>query len=394
MQEFNMLSSKELGKLLINKRKRLDVTRKELSDALGFTPEQEKSLKLWEEGKIQIDKDIYNKIKEFPEGPAFPAPSLEESKFTMIDLFAGIGGIRLAFQKQGGRTVFSSEFNKYAQKTYRINYGEVPSGDITEINATSIPDHDILLGGFPCQPFSNAGLKRGFDDARGTLFFDIARILEAKRPKAFMLENVKQLRGHNNGRTLETILRTLDDLGYYVPNPQVLKSCDFGIPQNRERIIIVGFRKDLLSNQEITFEYPQPTNEPTRVGDILEKNVLDKYTISDRLYRGHLERKEKNKEKGKGFGFSMFNEDSPYTNTISARYHKDGSEALIDQGEGKNPRKLTPRECARLQGFPEEFIIPVSNVQAYIQFGNSVTVKVIEAVAEKMIEFMNIQNML
>lgn len=389
-----VLFSKENAIKIKQKRLNLDITRKEFSDSLNLSREEEKKLKLWEDGLEEIPDEIYDRIINFPEGPSFPNPSREKAKFTIIDLFAGIGGIRQGFQRHGGYTVFSSEWDKFAQKTYRINYGEIPYGDITQIDANDIPDHDILVAGFPCQPFSQAGLKKGFEDTRGTLFFDIARILETKKPKAFMLENVKQLRGHNKGKTLETMLRVLDELNYYVPEPQVLRAFDFGVPQNRERIIIVGFNKDYIENTEIKFKYPQPKYKTIKVGDILEKEVLDKYTISDKLYKGHLERKEMHKEKGNGFGFSMFNAESPYTNTISARYYKDGSEALIDQGENKNPRMLTPRECARLQGFPDEFIIPVSNSQAYKQFGNSVSIPVIEAVAEKIIEYMELNNML
>lgn len=390
MTKFKNLDKLEIGKAILNKRKRLDMTRKELSDALDLSKEDEKNIAKWEDGKLEIDENTFNKIINFPEEAPFPNRPIEEANFRMIDLFAGVGGIRLAFQNCGCHTVFSSEFDKFAQKTYKANFGEMPSGDITEIDENTIPDHDILVGGFPCQPFSSAGLKKGFEDTRGTLFFDIARILEAKRPRAFMLENVKQLRGHNKGNTLKKMLNILDELGYYVPEPQVLKSIDFGVPQNRERIIIVGFLRDYIIDNEVEFEYPIGDRRPTRVGDILETNVSDKYTISDKLYQGHIERRKKHAEKGNGFGFSVFNEESPYTNTISARYYKDGSEALIEQGEGKNPRKLTPRECARLQGFPEEFIIPVSNMQAYKQFGNSVSVPLIQAVARKMVDYMTI----
>ncbi|EOU2007565.1 DNA cytosine methyltransferase [Clostridium perfringens] len=386
--------NKERGLDIKHKRTLLDITRKEFSDALGLTREEEKLLKHWEDGSLEIPDKKYKQIMKFPTGPSFPAIDKDEAKFTFIDLFAGIGGIRLAFHNNGGRAVFSSEFDKFAQKTYRINYGEIPSGDITLIEAKDIPNHDILVGGFPCQPFSKGGLKKGFDDTRGTLFFDIARILKEKRPKAFMLENVKQLRGHNGGETLATMLRILEDLNYEVPCPEILRSYEFGIPQNRERIIIVGFNRDYITDGTIRFEYPTPNkNIKTRVGDILEDKVDDKYTISDKLYQGHIERKQRNKANGKGFGASFIDANSRYTNTISARYYKDGSEALVLQ-EGKNPRMLTPRECARLQGFPENFIIPVSNSQAYKQFGNSVTVPVIEAVAKKIIEYMEKQNMI
>lgn len=298
----------------------------------------------------------------------------------LIDLFAGIGGIRLGFEQAFGniQCVFTSEIDKHAVMTYQANFGAEPIwGDITQIDENDVPDHDILLAGFPCQPFSQAGLKKGFTDTRGTLFFDIERILLAKRPQAFLLENVKQLKGHDKGRTLQVILEHLKAAGYKVFY-DVLKARDFGVPQNRERIYIVGFL-----DHSVQFEFPKPTALPTRVGDILEKKVDDKYTISDRLWAGHQRRKIQNKLNGKGFGYGLFNEHSEYTNTISARYYKDGSEILIEQA-GKNPRKLTPREASRLQGFPADYIIPVSDAQSYKQFGNSVCVPVVKAIAEQM----------
>ena len=389
------LNNLSRAEVIVDKRTSLNITRKELSDALSFSREQEKRLKMWEEAKETIPEDILIRIKKFAESRGiYFVNKKKEYKFTQIDLFAGIGGIRLGFQKQGGKTVFSSEWDKFAQKTYQVNFGEMPHGDITKINPSEIPDHDILLAGFPCQPFSIAGLMKGFEDTRGTLFFNIANILKEKRPKAFMLENVKQLRGHDKGRTLNTILKVLDDLNYYVPEPQVLNALDFGVPQNRERIIIVGFNKDYLPEDFEDFIYPQGMrDENLTVGSILDENPDEKYTISDKLYAGHLERKKMHQKKGNGFGFCLFNEDSKYTSTISARYYKDGSEALIEQ-KGKNPRMLTPRECSRLQGFPEEFIIPVSNTQAYKQFGNSVCVHVIEAVAKKMVEYLERYNII
>lgn len=365
------------------KRERLGLTQKEFADALGLGKNGDRTLRRWENGESVPSQLEYKMIMDFPEEPSFPPP--KKPRFTMIDLFAGIGGIRLAFQKHGGLSVFASEWDKFAVKTYKMNYGDVPAGDITQIPSEQIPEHNILLGGFPCQPFSQAGLKKGFEDTRGTLFFDIARILNDKKPQAFLLENVKQLKGHNKGKTLDTILRVLrEDLDYTV-DYKVLRAADFGVPQNRERIYIVGFYNP-LGGKDIPFEFPKPTYKPTRVGDILEEQVDEKYTISDRLYQGHLRRKAEHKKKGNGFGFSLFNAESEYTNTISARYYKDGSEVLIDQGPEKNPRKLTPRECARLQGFPENFVIPVSDTQAYRQFGNSVAVPVVEAVAKNMIE--------
>lgn len=370
-------------------REKLGIRRKEFSDALCFTREQEKMLKEWETGKLEVPDEIYDKIMNFPTEPIFKNRPLEECRFTQIDLFAGIGGIRQPFQKHGGYNVYSSEWDKFAQTTYRINYGEVPDGDITLVDEKDIPDHDILLAGFPCQPFSQAGLHKGFEDTRGTLFFDIARILKEKRPKAFMLENVKQLRGHDKGNTIKVILSVLDELNYYVPDPQILNGYHFGVPQNRERIIIVGFNKDYLPENFKEFEYPiGQIDETVCVGDILEKEVGERFTISDKLWEGHQARKKKHKKKGNGFGFALFNEDSKYTSTISARYYKDGSEALIEQS-GKNPRMLTPRECARLQGFPEDFIIPVSNAQSYKQFGNSVCIPVIEAVAIAMLDYLD-----
>ena len=328
-------------------RKKNNLSRKEFSDIFRLEREEEKLVKIWEDNE-EIPRYILDKIQKFPNIPPLISKNRSECKFTQIDLFAGIGGIRQGFQRNGGYTVYSSEIDEHARKTYAANFGEIPDGDITKVDENSIPDHDILLAGFPCQPFSQAGLKKGFDDERGTLFFDIARILKAKRPKAFMLENVKRLKGHDEGNTIKVILNILRELGYYVPEPEILNAYHFGVPQNRERIIIVGFNKDYLSSNFEDFHYPDGKIDSfVKVGNILEKQVSDKFTISDKLYAGHLARKEKHLEKGNGFGFCLFNQDSPYTNTISARYYKDGSEALIKQ-EGKNPRKLTPRECARL----------------------------------------------
>jgi len=307
-----------------------------------------------------------------------------DNKIKIIDLFAGIGGIRLGFENASNNNiecVFTSEWDKYSQQTYLANFNDFKVyGDITQISEEFIPKHDILLAGFPCQPFSQAGLKKGFSDTRGTLFFDIERILISKKPQMFLLENVKRLKSHDQGRTLETILAHLKQIGYNNVQYKVLRARDFGLPQNRERIYIVGFL-----DENIKFEFPKPTFEPTRVGNILEETVEEKYTISDKLWAGHQRRKRENKLKGKGFGYGMVTRDSEYTNTISARYYKDGSEILIYQ-DGKNPRKLTPREAARLQGFPETFKIPVSDTQAYRQFGNSVPVKVVEKVAEQMLK--------
>jgi len=315
-------------------------------------------------------------------------------KYRIIDLFAGIGGLRLGFEKAAKKQsietqcVFSSEIDKYCIQTYITNFGKTNFfGDISQIGNNkqinkSIPDFDVLLAGFPCQPFSQAGLKKGFNDTRGTLFFWIENILKVKKPKAFLLENVKHLKGHDKGKTLNIILKSLRK-DYYVPDPKVLNAKDFGLPQNRERIYIVGFSKN-----HSHFEFPNPSFKKTTVGDILEKNVSKDYTISKKLWDGHKRRKKEHQLKGNGFGYGLFEKHSAHTNTISARYYKDGSEALISRGKNKLPRKLTERECARLQGFPDHFKIPVSRNQAYKQFGNSVPVNVVEAICERMLKYL------
>ena len=284
--------------------------------------------------------------------------------------------MRIPFEELGGKCVFSSEIDKFAQQTYQANFGEIPQGDITKLDVKDIPKHDLLLAGFPCQAFSHAGLKKGFEDTRGTLFFDIARILEYHKPKAFLLENVKALQSHDNKRTITKILDTLYDLGY-CPSREILNAKDFGLPQNRERIFIIGIKD---RNQE--FPWPIPTETKTRLGKILHKRVKDKFTLSDKIWNSHIRRKKNHRLNGRGFGYSLFNRDSEYTSTISARYYKDGSEILIEQ-KNKNPRMLTPREAARLQGFPDSFKIPVSKNQAYKQFGNSVPINVIRVLAKE-----------
>ena len=326
----------------------------------------------------------------------------EKNKFTFIDLFAGIGGFRIAMQKLGGQCVFSSEWDEPAKETYFRNYGEVPFGDITipETKAL-IPDKfDVLCAGFPCQPFSNAGLKKGIEDTRGTLFYHIAEILHDHQPKAVLLENVRGLISNDKGKTFQTILRTITGMGYICNVPQaiidngpvsrlkeecakmVLCAKDYGVPQNRPRIYIVLWKKDAELKK---FIYPQAENTKTKVSSILEKKVPDTFTISDKLWDGHQRRKLEHEEKGNGFGYCLFNEDSEYTSTISRRYYKDGSEILIEQ-PGKNPRKITPREAANLQGFPKEFKLPDSNAKAYQQFGNSVAVPVVEKVSEQIVK--------
>ena len=306
----------------------------------------------------------------------------QDNRYRIIDLFAGVGGIRLGFQnifQSKAEFVFSSEIDKYAKITYQTNYNDTPDGDITQIDAKDIPAHDIILAGFPCQAFSVAGLRKGFEDTRGTLFFDVARIAKYHKPKVIFLENVKGFRNHDKGNTFKVVKKTLEDLGYSVFS-KVLNAKEFGVPQNRERIYIIAFL-----DKDMNFEFPTPLSRDVKLGHILEKDIDEKYTISDKLWAGHQRRKKEHKKKGNGFGYSMFNEESKYTSTISARYYKDGSEILIEQKD-KNPRKLTPREAGRLQGFPDSFKIPVSDTQAYKQFGNSVAVSVIEELAKKVLK--------
>ena len=312
---------------------------------------------------------------------------ISNKQFSFIDLFAGIGGMRIAFDRAGGHCVYSNEWNKYSQQTYFANFGEQPDGDITQVNEKDIPDHDILVAGFPCQPFSIAGVSKknsmgretGFaDKTQGTLFFDVCRILKEKRPKAFMLENVKNLCSHDKGRTFQVIKESLDELNYEVFHA-VLDGQNY-VPQHRERIIIVGFDRERYG-KDIDFEFKLiPKNPKPVMQDILDKDVEEKYTLSDKLWIYLQNYAAKHKAAGNGFGYGIASLDG-VSRTISARYYKDGSEILIAQ-EGKNPRRLTPRECARLQGFPDSFKIPVSDTQAYKQFGNSVVVPLMENVAK------------
>lgn len=378
------------GKMIKENREKLNMTQKELADSIGLGKFGDRTIRRWENNETspsELEKSALKRFFETASNPPYINPKTAD--YSMIDLFAGIGGTRLGFQLTGRtKSVFSSEIDKFAQKTYHANFGEQPMGDITKINADDVPDHDILVGGFPCQAFSQAGKKLGFEDTRGTLFFDVARIINAKRPKAFLLENVKNLKSHDKGRTYKIIVQTLQGLDYEV-HSILFKARDFGAPQNRERIYIVGFNKKKI-HIPTGFVFPDPPKPKTRVGDILENSVDEKYTISDKLWSGHQRRKAENKKKGNGFGYSLFNSDSAYTNTISARYYKDGSEILIEQ-PGRNPRKITPREAARLQGFPENYIIPVSDSQAYKQFGNSVCVPVVNAVAKQIIKVLDEQ---
>ena len=311
--------------------------------------------------------------------------------FSFIDLFAGIGGMRLAYESAGGHCVFSSEWDKKCQETYYKNFGEIPYGDITKISASDIPEHDILVAGFPCQPFSIAGVSKknslgratGFEDkTQGTLFFDVCRILKEKRPKAFMLENVKNLKSHDKGNTWRVIESSLKELDYEVFNA-ILDGQDF-VPQHRERILIIGFDKHRYGDDvKYEFNYKKPEYKKC-LSDILEKAVPAKYTLTPHLWEYLQNYAAKHKAAGNGFGYGMPDLNG-ISRTLSARYYKDGSEILINRGEGEIPRRLTPRECARLQGFPDDFKIVVSDTQAYKQFGNSVVVPLMSAVAETVV---------
>lgn len=324
-----------------------------------------------------------------------PFPPVDKPKFKFIDLFAGIGGFRIALQNLGGKCVFSSEINNAAKQTYESNFGEYPFGDIHDFTGDHIsdeelnhliPDHQILSGGFPCQPFSLAGVSartalgqaHGFlDETKGNLFFDIARIVSVKRPEVVFLENVKNFKTHDKGNTFLTVQRTMRDLGYSFYS-QVINA-NKTVPQSRQRFYIVCFKNDPGE-----FTFPVFEGDPKTLRSILEENVPDEYTISDRLWTGHINRTKRNLERGTGFTAHTADLDKP-SKTLVARYGKDGKECLIPQ-ENSNPRKLTPRECARLQGFPEEFRLPSSNAAAYHQFGNSVAIPVIESIARNILE--------
>jgi DNA (cytosine-5)-methyltransferase 1 len=382
-------------------------TQREVADILGVDT---KTISRWENGRTPVPPMVSLALKDFMV-PAAKKVKKDNNHFTFIDLFAGIGGIRTAFEEQGGKCVFTSEWDSYAQTTYAANFGEkhVINGDITEVDAIDIPKHDVLLAGFPCQPFSIAGVSKknalgkshGFqDETQGTLFFDVARIIHEKKPKAFLLENVKNLLSHDKGRTFDVIKRTLEtELGYHI-NYRIIDGAHF-VPQHRERILIVGFKKKTpFSFDEI--ELP-PKNKHT-ISEILhktdgsepylehdgdkyfdhkKKKPLDKYTLTDGLWTYLQNYAAKHKAAGNGFGFGLVKPES-VARTLSARYYKDGSEILVYQGTKKNPRRLTPRECARLMGFKDDYIIPVSDTRAYKQFGNSVVVDVMRHAAKLM----------
>lgn len=329
-----------------------------------------------------------------------PFLPIENPKFTFIDLFAGIGGFRMAMQNLGGKCVFSSEWDSQAQKTYLLNYGEVPFGDITKESTKSfIPDNfDVLCAGFPCQAFSLAGKRLGFEETRGTLFFDVAEILRRKRPKAFFLENVKGLLIHDKGKTIRTILKVLrEDLDYFVPDPQIVNAMNFGVPQHRERVYIVGFRKD----QNVTdFTYPAPTDTTKRFADIKEEKAVSvKYYLSTQYLKTLIAHKERHAAKGNGFGYEIIPDDGVANAIVVGGMGRERNLVIDDRIEDFTPvtnikgevnregiRRMTPREWARLQGFPDNFIIGVADASAYKQFGNSVAVPAIQATAQEIIK--------
>ncbi len=341
----------------------------------------------------------------FPEVFSVPFKAPEKPKFTFIDLFAGIGGFRIAMQNLGGKCVYSSEWDSQAQKTYFANFGEVPFGDITkETTKSFVPDDfDVLCAGFPCQAFSLAGKRKGFEETRGTLFFDVAEIIRRKRPKAFFLENVKGLKIHDKGKTIETILNVLrNELDYFVPNPEIVNAMYFGVPQHRERIYIVGFRKDLGINE---FTYPEQNKITKHFIDIREeKTVSAKYYLSTQYIQTLINHKERHAAKGNGFGYEIIPDDGIANAIVVGGMGRERNIVIDNRLTDYTPvtkikgevnrngwRRMTPREWARLQGFPDDFVIAVADASAYKQFGNSVAVPAIQATAEKLLEFLKIK---
>lgn len=383
------------------------MSREEVAEMLGYST---RSLERWENGQLPSAKLVIHALNDLLR--QIPQRVRPPADFSFIDLFAGIGGTRMGFEEAGGECVFTSEYDAFCVKTYKANFrpDHEVVGDIREVTDTPdrvraiVPDHDVLVAGFPCQPFSIAGVSKknslgrahGFEcETQGTLFFDICRILEAKRPLAFMLENVRNLRTHDKGRTYDVIERSLRDLGYKVSSEII--DARAWTPQHRERIYIVGFLEKTgfdFSQVRVPGE-PAPTlrmilhpENGTEAAEVpftegSRARVSSKYILTDHLWAYLQAYREKHRAAGNGFGFGLV-KPTMTARTLSARYHKDGSEILIDRGRRRNPRRLTPRECARLMGFPDSFRIPVSDTQAYRQFGNSVVVPVVQAIAEAM----------
>lgn len=356
-----------------------------------------------EENLSIVAEDAMQQLLFEVENVPFPTP--QNYTFKFIDLFAGIGGFRIAMQNLGGKCIFTSEWDKEAQKTYKINFGEVPFGDITKQQIKNyIPEEfDLLCAGFPCQAFSIAGKRGGFDDTRGTLFFDVAEIIKKHKPKAIFLENVKGLRSHDKGKTLETILNVLrNDLGYFVPEPQIINAKNFGVPQNRERIYIVGFRQDFNIS---SFEYPKPLENNSTFENVKEKKVPPtKYYLSTQYVQTLVNHKARHASKGNGFGYAIIPDDGIANAIVVGGMGRERNLVLDHRIKDYTPtthikgtvnregiRKMTPREWARLQGFPDNYIIPVADASAYKQFGNSVAVPAIQATANKILELIGIK---
>ncbi|POS00641.1 DNA (cytosine-5)-methyltransferase 1 [Flavobacterium croceum DSM 17960] len=372
-------------------------------DAVKYT----KEILQYEYPKEEISNIVAEEALQYGIFDTFdvPFPPVENPKFKFIDLFAGIGGFRLAMQNLGGKCVFTSEWDKDAKRTYKANFGERPFGDITkEETKAYIPDgFDLLCAGFPCQAFSIAGKRGGFEDTRGTLFFDVAEIIKRKQPKAIFLENVKGLRNHNGGKTLATILNVLrNDLGYFVPEPKIVNAKDFGVPQNRERIYIVGFHP---STNVKEFNYPKPLNKKVAFSDIKEKEVpATKYFLSTQYVQTLVNHKTRHEGKGNGFGYAIIPDDGISNAIVVGGMGRERNLVLDHRITDFTPtthikgtvnregiRKMTPREWARLQGFPDEFLIPVADASAYKQFGNSVAVPAIQATAKEILKLIGIK---
>ena len=370
-------------------------------DAIKYT----KEILQYEYPKEEISNIVAEEALQYGIFDTFdvPFPPVENPKFKFIDLFAGIGGFRLAMQNLGGKCVFTSEWDKDAKRTYKANFGERPFGDITkEETKAFIPDgFDLLCAGFPCQAFSIAGKRGGFEDTRGTLFFDVAEIIKRKQPKAIFLENVKGLRNHNGGKTLATILNVLrNDLGYFVPEPQIVNAKDFGVPQNRERIYIVGFHP---STNVTEFNYPKPLDKKVTFADIKEKEVpATKYFLSTQYVETLKNHKARHEGKGNGFGYAIIPDNGISNAIVVGGMGRERNLVLDHRITDFTPtthikgtvnregiRKMTPREWARLQGFPDEFLIPVADASAYKQFGNSVAVPAIQATANEILRLIN-----
>jgi DNA (cytosine-5)-methyltransferase 1 len=353
---------------------------------LGLAPTERNHMSDRRNGKIRTGRKVPCMLREESNGYSANG-AIEKSKLRFIDLFCGIGGFRIAFEHVGCECVFSCDWNEMAQITYEANFHERPHGDIYSIPDNTIPPHNILCAGFPCQPFSIAGVskklslgkKHGFEDKeQGNLFFKLAELIDHHRPDAFVLENVKNLTSHDKGQTFRIIWETLTEHLKYTVYKKVIDAQGL-VPQHRERIFLVGFR------DRRSFEFPEFSTQGPKLESILDTDVPEKYTLTDHLWKYLQDYAAKHRAAGNGFGFGLFT-GKDVARTLSARYYKDGSEILISQGPRKNPRRLTPRECAKLMGYPKDFKIPVSDTQAYKQFGNSVVVPVIERIAKAVVE--------